>query len=234
MACWRWSATVFLVAELSLPASATGPEVLGKLSERYESGGRGPTTVSSGKGDAGGVSYGTYQLASKLGRADEFVRKYYPADFRGLKAGTPAFTARWKEVVGRDRKAFRATEHSFIKETHYDVLARRLQKNLGLVIGTRSRALQDVIWSTAVQHGPNTAVVDIALRPLLQKEPIGRLSDEQIIRAIYAERGRPDGKGGLVHFHRNSLAVQRAVARRFQNELRDALAALNKEAAGKD
>ncbi|HFO7914780.1 TPA: hypothetical protein ACHK1J_005692, partial [Escherichia coli] len=34
---------------------------LGKTSERYESGGRGPGVISSGKGDHGGVSYGMYQ-----------------------------------------------------------------------------------------------------------------------------------------------------------------------------
>ncbi|HFP9633493.1 TPA: hypothetical protein ACHOQV_005292, partial [Escherichia coli] len=40
---------------------------LGKTSERYESGGRGPGVISSGKGDHGGVSYGMYQLSSKMG-----------------------------------------------------------------------------------------------------------------------------------------------------------------------
>jgi len=35
---------------------------LGDLSSKYETGGNGPTTVSSGKGDAGGVSYGSYQM----------------------------------------------------------------------------------------------------------------------------------------------------------------------------
>ena len=48
---------------------------LGHLSEKYESSGRGPATVSTGEGDPGGVSYGSYQLASKIGRADEFVKR---------------------------------------------------------------------------------------------------------------------------------------------------------------
>jgi hypothetical protein len=33
---------------------------LGMTSSRYESGGRGAGTVSTGRGDHGGVSYGTY------------------------------------------------------------------------------------------------------------------------------------------------------------------------------
>jgi LysM repeat protein len=38
--------------------------VLGTLSAKYETGGRGPGTVSTGAGDRGGVSYGSYQMAS--------------------------------------------------------------------------------------------------------------------------------------------------------------------------
>src|SRR5262249_46471025 len=57
------------VLTLALIAGGELPP-LGSLSEKYESGGRGPGTVSTGKGDLGGVSYGTYQLSSKVGRAD--------------------------------------------------------------------------------------------------------------------------------------------------------------------
>jgi hypothetical protein len=229
----RTAWTTALLLGLLCGVSMADTAELGKLSEKYESGGRGPETVSTGKGDLGGVSYGTYQLASKVGRADEFVRKYYPVDFKGLKGGTPAFTARWKEVVRRDPKAFRANEHRFIKETHFDILVGRLSKGPGLVATRRSRALRDVLWSTAVQHGPYTTVVEAALRPVLKSKNVDELSDEEIIRAVYAERGRKDGRAELVYFRGNSPEVQAAVASRFVNELRDALAALRKETDGK-
>jgi hypothetical protein len=104
-------------ALLALTAFAfvAADEQLGKLSEKYESGGRGPGTVSTGKGDPGGVSYGTYQLASKVGRADAFVKKYYPKEFEGLKGGTPEFTAKWKELAAKDPKALHANEHAYIQ-----------------------------------------------------------------------------------------------------------------------
>jgi LysM repeat protein len=41
--------------------------VLGKLSEKFETSGRGPGTVSGGQGDPGGRSYGSYQMTSKPG-----------------------------------------------------------------------------------------------------------------------------------------------------------------------
>src|SRR5262245_1600060 len=40
---------------------------LGNLSAKYETGGRGPGVVSTGAGDFGGVSYGSYQMATKTG-----------------------------------------------------------------------------------------------------------------------------------------------------------------------
>ncbi len=169
---------------------------LGKLSEKYESGGRGPATVSTGRGDPGGVSYGTYQLASKIGRADEFVKKHYPDEFKGLKGGTLEFTRKWKELAAKDPAGLRKNEHAFIRETHYEPQVKKLGKELGLDVTKRSATLRNVVWSTAVQHGPNTDVIVVAARSLLaggtKLEAVG---DESLIRAIYAERGarRPTG-----------------------------------------
>jgi hypothetical protein len=217
-----------LVLGLMLNAFGNLP-ALGSLSEKYESGGRGPGTVSTGKGDIGGVSYGTYQLASKVGRADQFVQKYYAEEFKGLKGGSDEFTAHWKALARQQPDKLRASEHEFIKNTHYDPLAKAIAKSLMLNVAERSRALQNVVWSTAVQHGPHTRVVELAVKPLLKDKAIGDLADSQIIRALYAERGRRDEQGGLVHFKGNSAAVQKAVAHRFESELRDALMALEKE-----
>jgi hypothetical protein len=208
-------------------AVASADEQLGKLSEKYESGGRGPATVSTGKGDPGGVSYGSYQLASKVGRADAFVKRYYPEEFKGLKAGTDEFTTKWKELAAKDPKGLRANEHAYIKETHYDPQAAKLRKDIGLDVAKRSPALRDVVWSVAVQHGPNTDVITTAVKPLL-KDKIGDVTDEEIIRAVYAERGRKDKDGKLVRFRGVSDDWIPALTKRFDNELKDALEMLKK------
>ena len=62
-----------------------------------------------------------------------------------------------------------------------------------------------------------------------QQDPTLQVEDEKLIRAIYAERGRKDAKGVLVHFSKNSLKVQQGVAARFVNELKDALKMLASE-----
>jgi hypothetical protein len=56
------------------PTPVPRSDQLGAVSAKYESGGRGVETVSSGKGDPGGVSYGSHQLASKTGTMRAFLK----------------------------------------------------------------------------------------------------------------------------------------------------------------
>ena len=206
-------------------------EALGKLSAKYETGGRGPGTVSTGAGDRGGVSYGSYQMASKLGVATRFVKQTgFPwlADFQNLKAGSAEFTACWKRIAKNETDAFQKCQHEFIKKTHYDLLVAKILNEDGLDVNSRSHALQDVVWSTAVQHGGASTIVHKALaRVKVDKTDPGY--DEQLIRAIYAERGKTKADGSLAYFSRNSPSVQKGVANRFKSECRDALAMLAKE-----
>jgi len=207
-------------------------EVLGVLSAKYETGGRGPGTVSTGAGDRGGVSYGSYQMASKLGVATRFVKQDgFPwlTDFQNLVAGSSEFTACWKRIAKNEPDAFQKAQHDFIKKTHYDLLVAKIISDDGLDVNTRCHALKDVVWSTAVQHGGATSMVHKSLAKVkVDKSDPG--FDEQLIRAIYAERGRTKADGTLVYFSKNSPNVQRGVANRFKNELNDALAMLAKDA----
>lgn len=204
---------------------------LGALSAKYETGGRGPGTVSTGAGDRGGVSYGSYQMASKMGVPTKFVKQPdFPwlADFKNLVAGSKEFTACWKRIAKAEPDAFQKAQHEYIKKTHYDLLCAKILKENALDVNTRSGALQDVVWSTAVQHGGATPIVHRSIVKC-SAAPTDSGFDEQLIRAIYAERGRAKANGTLVYFGRNSPAVQRSVAKRFKNELVDALAMLAKE-----
>ena len=95
-------------------------------------------------------------------------------------------------------------------------------------MNTRSAALRDVVWSTAVQHGGGTPIVHRAIATLncTTADPT---YDKQLISAIYAERGRKKADGTLVYFGKSSPAVQAGVANRFRNEQADALAMLARE-----
>jgi murein DD-endopeptidase MepM/ murein hydrolase activator NlpD len=204
---------------------------LGILSAKYETGGRGPGTVSSGAGDPGGVSYGSYQMATKTGTVKRFVTQSdFPwlRDFQNLLPGSADFSACWKRIATSQTDAFQNCQHEFIKRTHYDPLASKILSDDALDVNTRSSTLQNVVWSTAVQHGPGTPIVHRACATLSCK-PADPQYDEQLIRAIYAERGRKKPDGNLAYFGKSSPSVQAGVANRFKNELQDALSMLAKE-----
>jgi murein DD-endopeptidase MepM/ murein hydrolase activator NlpD len=204
------------------PPPPTGGHELGKLSAKFETGGRGAGTVSGGVGDPGGVSYGSYQLASKLKRPEEFLAAdggKCKAEFAGARSGTAAFSATWKAIALREPAAFQAAQHAFIKRTHYDVQVALVLAATGIDLDARGDAVRDAAWSTAVQHGPTTDVIVKAIHG-------GKPDDRTLLNAIYAERGRKGANGKLVRFSKASPAVQKGVAQRFRDELKDALAML--------
>ncbi|WP_084609546.1 LysM peptidoglycan-binding domain-containing protein [Archangium violaceum] len=219
----------------ALRPAAQPQAALGGLSRQYEARG-GPGTVSSGQGDHGGVSYGSYQFATNNGSAQEFVNSLrtshpdYHAALSGHAPGTEAFSTAWRDLAARDPQGFDQAQHDYIQATHYDVAAAGIQRNTGIDLSTRSAALRDVAWSTAVQHGPGRAD-DIFATALAGRDP-ATVTDEQLIQGIYAERGRRNGDGELAYFSSSSADVQAGVAQRFVDEQATALGMLRQEQAG--
>ena len=213
-------------------ASSISPmRELGNLSRKYEVGNRGPGTVSGGVGDPGGVSYGSYQLASKLGNAGKFLKdegERWASEFGSSKEGTDAFSATWKAIALREPTLFHDAQHDYIQRTHFEPQVAKIKSLSGIDVTQRSRALMDVVWSCAVQHGPSSSLIGdvLSAMTLPSTDPS---YDRQAIIAIYGERGRTDADGTLVRFSRSSAAVQSGVAKRFRNELNDALAMLESE-----
>lgn len=219
-------------------AGADQPPVwaLGGLSTKYETGGRGSTTISGGVGDAGGVSYGSYQMTSANGgTVARFVSQPdfpWRGDFANLTPGSREFSDAWTDIATNFPEEFKAAEHEFIKRTHFDPLCDKIRADDGVDITTCSHAMQDVIWSTAVQHGPNANVVHQAFAQMRNVGTFDTADPEferNAIAAVYDERGRKDANGVLVHFSHNSPAVQDGVAKRFVAEKADALFMLDFE-----
>lgn len=160
-------------------AKSAGGWILGQTSKMFESGKGGAGTVSNGKGDAGGASYGTYQLSSKAGTLDKFLSSTkYGAEFAGLQPGTPEFKAKWKEIAAKDSE-FGTAQHDFIKATHFDPQMAKLQ-GAGIDLSGRGAAVQDAIWSTAVQFGGNSSLIQKALKG----KDVSSLSDQDVVSAI--------------------------------------------------
>lgn len=203
---------------------------LGNLSKQYESGSRGAAAI--GYDNTGGYSYGTYQIATKTGTMSNYLKYLQnkdPVAYASLQAagglnaatrGDPKFQDAWKDLAANDPQ-FAASQHDFIQATHYDPVVNRLQ-GIGLDVNTRSPALRDVVWSTAVQHGANNNVIQNAL----QGRNISQMSDAEIINAVYNERGSRTPSGALKYFKKSDADTQVSIANRFKNERQTALSVL--------
>ncbi|WP_157093224.1 hypothetical protein [Buttiauxella noackiae] len=173
---WHMHPLVFLGALTSKIASW----VLGTTSEHYESAGRGPGVISTGRGDHGGVSYGCYQLSSNLGVVQQYIDKSkFKSHFQGLQAGSEQFNNVWRNIANSSRKEFADEQFNFIKETHYDVQIIFLAKK-GIVIKNKRAAIHDMIWSTSVQYGPYNDVIYKATAGM----SFDSSSDAEIITAV--------------------------------------------------
>lgn len=174
------------------PAPPASRARLGALSEHYESGGRGPGTVSTGLRDPGGVSYGLYQLATRTGTVAAFIAAEgvrWSRDFLDKAPGTAAFSTAWRAIAARDPAAFAAAQHAFIERTHYRPAIAAAKARTGLDLDARAGAVRDACWSCAVQHGAAPKILVRAVQQADKAAPrTAPVYDRSLVEALYAER----------------------------------------------
>jgi len=200
----------------------------GSLSAQYESNSE---IDYIGYDSRGGTSYGQYQIASKTGTMDYFVRfldDKAPDIAARLRAAGPADTGGrsgrmpsvWKDVAAADPKRFEALQHEFIRSNNYSPAAKSIVLTTGVDVTRRSYALREVLWSTAVQHGPGGA--ERIFTQAIEKAdamPAGQDFDKAVIEEVYKIRGQK--------FFRHNKRVREAVQSRFREEKTTAIALLD-------
>ena len=213
------------------PAVKPAPVVkLGTLSSKYESGGN-PGAISTGAGDYGGKSYGTYQFASNTGSLLSFINSLkasnpqmyntlYGAYTKGGAGFGQNFDNAWKQLAQSDPEGFAQIQHDYIQDKYFTPAANAL-KTKGFDVTQHSPAVQNALWSAAVQYGVGGAsklfnAIDL------------KGTDEDIINNLY------DHKADTVNswFSGSSQAVRNGVAGRIQQEKQDALDMLQQQPAG--
>ncbi len=208
---------------------------LGTLSSTYETGGRGTITVSTGEGDPGGISYGAYQLTSKPngGNVKLFINSNdfkWKNSFENLTPGTSSFTSKWKELVNLHKEEFSNIEHEYIRREYFDVQINIIIEKLKIDLRYHSHSLNDVVWSTSVQHGSKTNVIINAIKNMDILHSETKNYDQKLIKLIYAERGKTEANGRLTRFPRvKKASVIQGLKDRFENEENKALKRLNNE-----
>jgi hypothetical protein len=196
-------------------------KILGDLSKKYESSGE-PGTISTGYGDAGGVSYGAYQFSSNAGVVDNFVNwleNYNPLFYELLKkypVGSLEFNNQWTYIAENYRELFFSLQHDYTKELYYDRARDNLFK-IGIDIDTRSDAMRDVVWSRAVQYHPKWMPDLFKQAAQLAGQELVSMSDKDLIYYIYEVLlTDPDWTSG-------SPSLRPGLFNRFNKERNDAL-----------
>lgn len=134
---------------------------------------------------------------------------------QGKQPGTAAFDQAWRQLASSNPSGFVQVQHNFIQASHYDPAAAAIKKSIGFDASKASPIIQDVLWSTAVQHGSqgaNNIFRAAGIRP--------DMSDREIIQRIYAERA---ANNGMKYFSKSSEAIRKSVVNRFKREMQDAL-----------
>ncbi|EPR38708.1 hypothetical protein dsx2_0517 [Desulfovibrio sp. X2] len=219
-------------AKTAATADAAATDDTGALSSRFESGPDGAAAV--GYDRVGGTSYGTYQLSSTKGSLKDFLdflddkapalaerlRDAGPANTGSTRGGMPDA---WRAVAAEEPDRFAKLQHDFVEQSHYRPALSAILDEMGLSENQLPKALREVIFSTAVQHGANGAA-DIFATALSEiKAGHGPRFFRELIDKVYAERGR--------HFGGSTEQVREAVLDRFTREKALALASLENNVA---
>lgn len=224
------------IAPLSLPASGTANtqgkskpvQGIGNLSAYFESGEKGPDTI--GFDSKGGTSYGTFQISSKAGTMKAFVdylSERAPSWAQKLSAAGPANTGgrsgkmpdAWKKIAAEDPAGFSKMQYDFIEKTHYQPAIEEIEERTGVNISQYPKAVQEVLWSTAVQHGPSGAAKIFSKAIGRSQTANGGIEKAQLIKSVYSMRAGQFGS--------SSSDVRASVQNRFKQEGRLALAMLS-------
>lgn len=201
---------------------------LGQLSARFESGADGVAAVGYDRN--GGTSYGKYQVSSRAGSLGEFLRfldTEAPDLARRLRSSGPgntgstrgAMPTAWRAIAAEQPDRFEALQESFVLKSHYRPAVESIAQRTGLSSDTMSTALREVIWSTAVQHGPNGAARIFERANSMSGKPSDPAYEQNLINNVYKIRSR--------QFGASDSNIQAAVVNRFKQERLLALNMLN-------
>jgi hypothetical protein len=201
---------------------------IGKLSAIFESGEKGPEVI--GFDDRGGTSYGTFQISSKAGTMKQFVdylSERAPTWAEKLKAAGPANTGgrigrmpeAWKKLAAEDPAGFSKMQYDFIEKTHYLPAVQEISERTGVNVAQYPKAVREVLWSTAVQHGPNGAAKIFSKAISKSQTQNGGIQMPQLIKSVYNMRAG--------QFESSSSDIRASVQSRFAQEGKLALAMLS-------
>ena len=173
-------------------------DLLGALSAQYESNGD-PALISSGWGDAGGVSYGAYQFSSVYDVPRSFfvwlIETKYDTEIGWILSNAydvdhgygETFNSAWRTVAAERYDYFLKLQRAYVRTQYYNPAASSL-RSMGFEVNNYTIALKNVIWSRALQHGVG-GMMNVIGRAFERIGGFSGHSEPELIEAIYYESG---------------------------------------------
>lgn len=217
---------------------------IGDAIATFESGTEGVKKI--GYDGTGGTSYGKWQLSSTTAKGGEGSMQAYlrwmrkqggekKAIAERIAAAGPMNTGgrqgaaveQYQKEVAANASLMEESQRQFLIESHYAPAMNRLSSD-----GLRkriegSKALQEAMFSTAVQHGAGSGKIgDAGAASIWNKVYREGMTDAELLRAVYTERG--------TRFGSSTGDIQASVRKRFGPEM-DLIASMRTtEQAGKN
>lgn len=197
---------------------------IGAVSSYFESGGNSQTV---GYDSTGGTSYGRYQFSSKQGSLQEFLNyaksnggkignDFYNDMMQSVNGNTNGFNTgnKYGNPVNIWRKYMSNTdlqklEQEFNLKTKYEPALKKLPHDLQKMISD-SRGLQEMFFSTIMQHGPGSVGGKSGAIPIFMKAYSPGISPQEFVERVYNDRA--------TRFSSSSANIQRSVKNRFIKE----------------
>ena len=163
---------------------------VGAITGQFETGKYGPKaafsvgTISTGKKDPGGVSYGRHQISSKSGTMADFLKsnegKPYKENFGKLTPGSAKFNAAYTKLAAEKPDEFDKAQHDFLTRTHYTPFMKAAAR-LGYTV--EDPRIQEAVFGGGVQFRNN-------MRSILNKasHSVGKSVEDQVMAIADAKQ----------------------------------------------
>lgn len=199
------------------PGFAYNPDSqIGDTIAHEESGAQGVKAI--GYDRHGGTSYGKWQLSSRQGGLEEWLQLLEKKGgesaeiAKRLRAAGPtntggksgAFVDAYLKEAAANSELFESTQRESLLKHNYNPAMARLQSDSLKAMIEGDKSLQEMLFSTAVQHGGGGAA------KILNGVYREGMSREDLIRAVYAKRGGQFGS--------STAQVQQAALNRMDRE----------------
>ena len=196
--------------------------VAGDVSISYEVPNADGGYISSGKGDAGGKSYGISQFTSKgSASANSFVEWLISEDLEFDvffvdvdNAGTESFDNAWKNANDFNSEKFTYYQKKYTMDFYVSPFIEDCKKEIGINFND-TLALRESAYSLAVQFGRTGALTIVK-----NSEITANSTEEEVIKLLYSEKRN---SVGTYKFLGCSQEVRNSVYNRFINEEQDIL-----------